>query len=117
MKNFITFSSSIVLAVVLLPFLFVMGVIGAVLDWKLNNYLFNIALSIDQIGNVVGKYFFEALFISTGSTCPFGSTDETISSVIGKNYISGTLTNTGLRFKNTLDKVLGKDHCVKAIGQ
>lgn len=78
-------------------------------------YFFCIAQSIDQMGNALGQYAFNDMFIKKGGH-EFGDIDETISSVIGINYINGTLTQFGKSFRAFLDFVFGKGHCQNSIG-
>jgi hypothetical protein len=72
-----------------------------------------IAVSIDQTGNVFCKELFnDALIYPKGHR--FGNEDETISSVLGKNKLSNTLTWAG----KLLDRILNvfeKDHSVISI--
>lgn len=98
--------------------------------WKqLRRYFMAIAVSIDQKGNVIMQELFNDLLIRDMfrldswdkdepyhivKKIPFGNEDETISSVLGKNYINGTLTPMG----KLLDWVLCKlepNHSIKSI--
>ena len=80
---------------------------------KIGKYFLTIAVSIDQTGNVFCKELFnDALIYPKGHS--FGNEDETISSVLGKNKLSNTLTWAG----KTLDWVLNifeRDHSVISI--
>lgn len=80
------------------------------------DYFFELAKSIDQFGNALGKYIFNDLFVSKGGY-RFGDIDETISSVTGRNYQANTLTPSGKLFRVILDKAFGKDHCINSIGE
>lgn len=62
---------------------------------QLNDSCMKIAISIDQLGNVVFQYPMNYLFISKSSIDRFGNEDETISSVLGKNERSGNLKYLG----------------------
>lgn len=81
--------------------------------WYLANTIKSIALWIDQIGNVIGRDLFNKILI-TRWWYKFGRVQETISSVLWHNQITWTLTSTGERLANLLDKI-EKDHCKKAI--
>lgn len=52
---------------------------------RLNKLFLQIAVAIDQLGNVMMQELLNAIFIKKASIDKFGSEDETISSVIGKN--------------------------------
>jgi len=64
-------------------------------------YLLKIAVSIDQLGNVLMQHLLNALWITKGG-CKFGNRDETISSALGRNKVLGTLNHFG----NAIDKIL-----------
>ena len=51
----------------------------------IGEYCMKMAISIDQLGNVVMRHLFNGLLITRESKNKFGDPDETISSVIGKN--------------------------------
>ena len=76
-------------------------------------HLYNIARGIDQLGNVVcGQLFNLTLIKKAGHK--FGNEDETISSVIGKNKRTNTLTAAGCLLDTLLDAI-DKNHSIKAI--
>jgi len=72
-----------------------------------------IAVSIEQLNNKVCKELFNDILIKKEGYS-FGKVDETISSVLGRNILKGTLTTTGKILVKILD-TLDKDHCVKNI--
>lgn len=83
---------------------------------NLGEYLFKIAYSIDQLGNVVCSELFNITLIKykNESSYKFGNPDETISSVLGKNKQRNTLTKAGeilSKFLNFLDR----NHVIKSI--
>jgi hypothetical protein len=80
---------------------------------KLNQQFVDIAVSIDANGNVVADDLFNQILIKK-SGYKFGKRKETISSVLGKNQLSHTLTWTGWLIANTLDTIQS-DHCLKSI--
>ncbi|MEM0932743.1 MAG: hypothetical protein AAGJ12_09770 [Bacteroidota bacterium] len=67
-------------------------------------YGLQLAISIDQLGNVLMQHFFNALWIKKGGY-KFGNRDETISSALGKNKQLETLTGFGKAIDWILDKI------------
>lgn len=62
----------------------------------LSIYLLEVALVFDQAGNVVMQHFLNFTLLKKSSKAYlFGNKNETISSVIGKNNITGTLNIVG----------------------
>lgn len=80
---------------------------------RLDQQLLSIATSVDASGNVICKDLFNITLIKEPGY-KFGNRRETISSVLGKNQVSSTLTKTGLVIVFLLDKT-EKDHCFKSI--
>jgi hypothetical protein len=80
-------------------------------EW--NSYNENLAEAKDQYGNALCMYLFNDILIKNNGY-KFGNKDETISSVIGKNHIKGTLTWLG-RFLDMILDMLQKDHSIKSI--
>lgn len=80
----------------------------------INEYFYQMAISADQFGNTIGAYLFNDLFIAYGGY-KFGNPDDTISSVMGRNYVEETLTKPGKGFRVLIDKMFGKNHCINAI--
>jgi hypothetical protein len=78
------------------------------LEWKswkaLGEYLLEVAISIDQSGNVIMQDLLNGLFILRGGY-KFGNRDETISSVIGKNKSANTLAPLGKLLATVLDGI------------
>lgn len=89
------------------------GVVMSLFSHTGNKYFRDIALSLDQLGNVLCQHLFNLTLIKRGGY-RFGNVDETISSVVGKNYIAGTLTKTGMVLASVLNRV-DKNHVVKSI--
>lgn len=79
-----------------------------------NKYFFDIAVCIDQAGNVVCRKLLDLIMIKSYGQIPFGNPDETISSVIGKNHANGSLTWCGWGLYKLLNKI-EKDHSENAI--
>ena len=95
------------------PFLYLFGLMSASSFKELGRWHFDLAVSKDQHGNVLGQYFFNH-FLITLDGYKFGLPDETISSVIGKNKRKGTLTGAG-RFMDGLLDFFDKNHSINAI--
>ena len=76
--------------------------------------MYKIALGIDQLGNVVCANLFNIILIRSCSEHRFGNEDETISSVIGKNKKTGTLTFMGWVLDAILDAIQ-KQHSLLSI--
>lgn len=70
----------------------------------LGEYFLQIAISIDQLGNVLMQHLLNLLWIKPGGYA-FGNRDETISSALGRNKRSGTLTGFGKGIDAILDRV------------
>ena len=76
-------------------------------------FLLKIAISIDQLGNVMMQHLLNLLWVKKGRY-NFGNRDETISSALGRNKKLGTLTGFG----NGIDKLLDfidPDHSLNSI--
>ena len=105
---------AVILTVIIAPFALVYEIITLVRFSKVSEYFFNIAISIDQLGNVVCQGLFNDLLI-TKDGFKFGNPDETISSVLGRNYKTNTLKPIGKFIRWVLDKI-EPNHCIKSIG-
>lgn len=95
-----------ILSTILLPVSFIYGTLVNLFKWRLGKYYFNVAFSIDQLGNVVCMDLFNHTLIKRRSEHLFGDPDETISSVLGKNKEKETLTWVGrilVRILNCID--------------
>lgn len=79
----------------------------------LSSIIRSIAIGLDQIGNSVCRDMLNRLLITSG-WYSFGKVQETISSVLGKNEKSWTLTRLGRAIVAVLD-FFEKDHCRKSI--
>jgi len=112
-----------ILNTILLPLALIWAVVEAFWQrgWKsalkrINEYFFNLAISLDQFGNVVCKEILNDALIDSTSPHKFGHPDETISSVLGKNKRAGTLLKIGKGLDWTLNK-LDENHSIKSIEQ
>jgi hypothetical protein len=104
----------LLVAILISIILFPIGFIITMFYPNRKKYLYNIALGIDQLGNVVCARLFNLTLIHQSSIHKFGNEDETISSVIGKSKRTNTLTATG-RLLDALLDAIDKDHSTDAI--
>lgn len=81
--------------------------------WYLGGIFRSVAIGIDQIGNSVCRDLFNRCLI-TSAGYKFGKVQETISSVLGKNQETWTLTCLGRAVVWILDWI-DKDHCRESI--
>jgi hypothetical protein len=79
---------------------------------RLNEYAFTIALSLDQLGNVVLANIMNDFLIKSEGY-KFGNPDDTISAVLGVNKLKGTLSLAGKAIAYILNKV-DNNHVEKA---
>jgi len=80
---------------------------------NISQYFREVAVSIDQLGNVVCSDLFDVMLIKKGGY-RFGNPDETISSVLGKNQKLNTLSKIGKVVNWILSKI-EKDHSLISI--
>jgi len=80
---------------------------------NISQYLREVAISIDQLGNVICSDLFDLTLIKK-SGYRFGNPDETISGVLGKNQKLNKLSFVG-KCLNGLLSLIEKDHSIKAI--
>jgi len=78
-------------------------------------YFESSAINLDKFGNREFRTLFNKVLIFEDG-CKFGNINETISSVLGRNELKGTLTKSGKILVWILDKI-DKDHCFKSIGK
>ena len=119
--NLILVAIAIALSFILFPVGLTVGVIKSFLNRKWYKGIFYlsqnfraIAVSIDQLGNVVCSDLFNMTLITKDSKYLFGNPDETISSVLGKNKLRNTLSKTGIILTKILN-VFEKNHSIKSI--
>lgn len=103
------------LAFILIPIGVIYEIITLFRFSKISKYFYQIAISIDQLGNVACQGLLNDVLIKKNGW-KFGNPDETISSVLGKNYVAGTLTFIGNGLRWTLDQI-DENHCIKSIDQ
>ena len=81
----------------------------------LSLYFTEIALVFDEAGNVVMQHILnDILLFKKRDTYYFGNKKETISSVIGKNYLTQTLSPLGLALNSFLN-FIDKGHSLNSI--
>jgi hypothetical protein len=112
MRGFILLIIALILSVVLLPVGLIFQIIVTFFK-GINTYLFTIAKSIDQLGNVVCADLFNYTMIKKNGY-KFGNEDVTISHVLGINKKINTLTFTGKSLSWLLNAI-DKDHVEKSI--
>jgi hypothetical protein len=112
MRGLILLIIALVLSVILMPVGFVFQIV-VTLFRAVDTYLFHIAKSIDQHGNVVCAELFNLTLIKRKGY-KFGDMDKTISYVLGINAETKTLTYLGIALGKLLNTI-EKDHLIKAV--
>lgn len=112
---------SIILSLILLPIGFIYGVFASF--WKhrfktgirnVDRKFLELAKGIDKYGNVACAELLNATLITKDSPYRFGRIEQTISKVIGYNYLYGYLTYTG-RVLNQILEWIDPGHTVDAV--
>ena len=78
-----------------------------------HGYFKSSAVNLDKFGNREFRTLFNKTLINSEG-CKFGDINETISSVLGKNQLIGTLTRFGKVIVWILDKI-ENNHALKSI--
>ena len=81
---------------------------------KVTGYFLETAKNIDIFGNKEYRTLFNTILIKKSKSLNHFGGDETISSVLGKNQLTKTLTITGKILVYILN-LIDKNHCIKAI--
>ena len=117
-KSFLLFCIAFILFLITAPFGFLYAVIRQSCIKSVNSlsvYFLELALALDNAGNVLMQHVLnDTLLIKNKKTYLFGNKMETISSVIGKNLLSHSLSPTGLAL-NAFLHWLDKDHSLNSI--
>lgn len=119
MKEFILFILAILLVLLVSPFAIICTIVMLFIRdsrEKYNNLsdlFFAMAYSIDMFGNILCSQLFNITLIKHNGY-KFGERRETISSVLGKNILTNTLTRTGKVLSNILD-FIDTNHCINSI--
>ena len=118
LMSFILFCNATLLLVITAPLGFVYALIrqtGSSKAKSLNIYFIEMALVLDEVGNVTMQHLLnDILLVKHKHTYFFGNKSETISSVIGKNSLTNTLSPLG-RALNSFLNFLDKDHSLNSI--
>ena len=112
MRSTILFSISILLFTIFAPVGFFYAIVTR--PKKVAEYIYKCALTVDQSGNVVMKYFFNDV-LKKKDGYEFGNEDETISSAVGRNVLLGKLTWVG-KLLNSFLNLIEPNHSIKSIG-
>ena len=117
-KSILLFCIALVLFFCTVPFGFCYAMIRQTLVKKLDAlsiYFIEVAIALDIAGNIMMQHVLnDALLIKNEQTYYFGNKKETISSVIGKNSLSGTLNGAGKLLNRCLD-FLDNNHSLDSI--
>ena len=118
LMSFLLFCIAIVLLIFTTPIGFLYAVLRQLFFGKLKSlsvYFLEVAISIDNTGNVMMQHLLnDFLLIKQKDTYYFGNKKETISSVIGKNSLTNTLSPLG-KALNTFLNWIDKDHSFNSI--
>lgn len=110
------FLISVILLVITTPIGFIYGLLHGLFTRGFRGiaeYLLKVAISIDQLGNVLMQHLLNLLWVKEGGY-KFGNRDETISSALGRNRKLGTLTALGRGIDKFLDTI-DPDHSLNSI--
>jgi hypothetical protein len=117
-KSFLLFGIAFVLVVTTTPIGFLYALLRQLFFGKaktLQIYFIEVALALDNAGNVIMQHLLnDTLLIKTPNTYQFGNKKETISSVIGKNHLTNTLSPLGKALNSFLN-FIDKDHSLNSI--
>ena len=116
MKGLILFLTARILTYLIYPIAFTYSILLTLFKdgyKSLDEYLFKCALAEDQRANTYLSKLFNDFLIKVGGH-RFGDPDETISSVLGKNQLAGTLSILG-RVLNWFLNKFEDGHSVKSI--
>lgn len=102
----ILFTISIICSIIFIP-------LGVLTGFWRKDYFLTSAISIDQTMNAIMSPLFNLILIKYKGY-KFGNPDQTISYVIGRNYLDGTLTKFGSFWRWFLDTI-DKEHTLKAV--
>ena len=117
-KSFLLFCIAFVLLTTTAPIGFVYAFFRQLFSGKLKSlkvYFIDIALALDNAGNVMMQHLLnDLLLIKKSNTYLFGNKKETISSVIGKNSLTNTLSAPG-KALNAFLNFIDNDHSLNSI--
>ena len=117
-KSFLLFGIAFVLVVTTTSIGFVYALLHQLFLGKVKTlqiYFIEVALALDNAGNVIMQHLLnDTLLVKNPHTYLFGNKKETISSVIGKNHLTNTLSPLG-KALNTFLSFIDKDHSLNSI--
>ncbi len=117
-KSFLLFCIAFVLLITTAPIGFFYALVRQIIFEKvktLSIFFTEVALVLDEAGNVVMQHLLnDTLLIKNKNTYYFGNKKETISSVIGKNSLTGTLAPLGKALNSFLN-FIDKGHTLNSI--
>ena len=117
-KSFLLFGIAFVLLVTSTPIGFVYALLRQLFVGKIKTlqmYFIEVAIALDNAGNVIMQHLLnDTLLLKKENTYLFGNKKETISSVIGKNSLTGTLSYLGKALNGILN-CIDKDHSFNSI--
>ena len=117
-KSFFLFGIAFVLLVTTTPIGFAYALLRQLFVGKIKTlqiYFIEVALALDNAGNVIMQHLLnDTLLINNTNTYLFGNKKETISSVIGKNHLTNTLSPLGKALNSFLNYI-DKDHSLNSI--
>ena len=117
-KSFLLFIIAFVLLVTTAPIGFLYALIRQTFfstTKPLRIFLVEVALALDVAGNVMMQHLLnDILLVKNPNTYYFGNSKETISSVIGKNSLTQTLSFLGIGL-NAFLNLLDKNHSLNSI--
>lgn len=111
----ILFLISSVLKWVLAPAAYIYSLIESISKGELSKYHKQLAVAKDKYGNCLCQYLFNKLLIRDWGY-KFGNANETISSVLGKNYRDRTMTKLGY-YIGMLLNFIQPNHITKSIDE
>jgi len=118
LKSFLLFCIAFVLLISTAPIGFFYALLRQLFFGKLktlNVFFIEVAIAIDNTGNVMMQHLLnDFLLIKNNDTYYFGNKKETISSVIGKNSLTNTLSPLG-KALNAFLNWIDKDHSFNSI--
>jgi 8-oxo-dGTP diphosphatase len=117
-KSFSLFCIATLLLLTTAPLGFLYALLREIIFGKakfLSLFFVEVALVLDEAGNVIMQHLLnDSLLIKNANTYYFGNKKETISSVIGKNSLTDTLSFLGKALNNLLN-FIDKDHSLNSI--
>lgn len=118
LKSFSLFCIATLLLLTTAPIGFLYALLRQLIFEKaksLSLFFIEVALVLDEAGNVIMQHLLnDTLLIKNANTYYFGNKKETISSVIGKNSLTGTLSILGKALNNMLN-FIDKGHSLNSI--